>query len=227
MKKFTYLFILISALSAVGCGSATTQDTTENVVTDTTVTNADEAMKLLKEGNARFVADDSEVINVSSVKRGELENGQAPYAIVISCSDSRVTPSHVFNAGLGELFEIRLAGNVVDDYALGSIEYGVEHLHTPLLVVMGHESCGAVTAAFEAYQSNTKPEGEISSLIKAIIPSIESVNASSVEEASHQNVQNTIEVLKQNPIIAEAVNAGHLQIVGAYYDLDGKVTFLE
>ena len=248
MKKFAFLFVLMSSMAFVGCSSTPAENTStvspsatpesesteaetateaESLVVDTKVTTAEEALKFLKEGNARFVADDTDIINVSSVKRTELESGQSPYAIVISCSDSRVTPSHVFNAGLGELFEIRIAGNVLDDYALGSVEYGVEHLGCPLLVVMGHENCGAVTAAYDAYKSNSEVEGSIGELVSAITPSIESVNGSSVEDASHQNVENTIETLKENPIVAEAIEAGKLQVVGAYYDLDGTVTFLD
>ena len=155
MKKFAFLFVLMSTMAFVGCNTSetnvsdkNTKSTEGSLVVDTTVKTAEEALQLLKDGNARFVQDDTEIINVSSVKRTELEEGQSPYAIVISCSDSRVTPSHVFNAGLGELFEIRVAGNILDDYAMGSVEYGVEHLGCPLLVVMGHEKCGAVTAAY-------------------------------------------------------------------------------
>nr|WP_302596567.1 carbonic anhydrase [uncultured Cellulosilyticum sp.] len=245
MKKFAFLFVLMSTLAFVGCGNtntpaqptevtpstttetASTPNEAESLVVDTNVSTAEDALNLLKDGNARFVADDTEIINVSSAKRTELENGQSPYAVVISCSDSRVTPSHVFNAGLGELFEIRIAGNILDEYALGSVEYGVEHLGCPLLVVMGHESCGAVTAAFEAYEAKSEPEGAIGELVAAITPSVEAVNASSIEDASHTNVQATIETLKQNPVVAEAIESGKLQVVGAYYDLDGHVTFLD
>ena len=197
----------------------------ESIIVDTNVKTAEEALQILKQGNKRFVEDDTEIINVSSAKRNELENGQSPYAIVISCSDSRVSPSHVFNAGLGELFEIRVAGNVLDDYAMGSVEYGIEHLGCPLLVVMGHEHCGAVTAAYEAYETNTDVEGSIGELVEAITPSVEAVRGSSIEEAAHANVENTIKELKRNHVVAEAIKAGKLKIVGAYYDLDGTVDF--
>lgn len=245
MKKIIFLFILIGTMMMIGCGQTdnSTQDMpnmevevtpseegkqeNESLVIDTTVSSAQEALQLLKEGNARFVADDTEIINVSSAKRDELEEGQAPYAIIISCSDSRVTPTHIFNAGLGELFEIRVAGNVLDDYAMGSVEYGIEHLGCPLLVVMGHENCGAVTAAYEAYQSKKEVEGEIGELIEAILPSVKAVKGSSIEEASHANVRNTINELNRNPVVSEAVKEGKLTIVGAYYDLDGSVTFLD
>lgn len=199
----------------------------ESLIIDTNVKTAEEALQILKQGNRRFVEDDTEIINVSSAKRNQLENGQSPYAIVISCSDSRVSPSHVFNAGLGELFEIRVAGNVLDDYALGSVEYGVEHLGCPLLVVMGHEHCGAVTAAYEAYETNTEVEGAIGELVEAITPSVQAVRGSSIEEASRVNVENTIKELKRNPVVAKAISAGKLEIVGAYYDLDGTVEFFE
>ena len=242
MKKIVFLLILASMMM-VGCSnggeqmnqdnnnSAPTQTNDqqeeESLVVDTRMKTADEALAYLKEGNARFVNDDTEIINVSSTKRDELEEGQAPYAIVISCSDSRVTPSHVFNAGLGELFEIRVAGNVLDDYAMGSVEYGIEHLGCPLLVVMGHENCGAVTAAYEAYESHNEVEGNIGDLVEAIMPSVEAVQGSSIEDASHANVKNTIKQLKQEQIVAHAIKEGKLKIVGAYYDLDGTVTFLD
>lgn len=241
MKKIIFLCILASMMM-VGCSNGgeqmnqnsmnnvplqTNDQQEESLVVDTSKKTADEALAYLKEGNARFVNDDTEIINVSSLKRDELEEGQAPYAIVISCSDSRVTPTHVFNAGLGELFEIRVAGNVLDDYALGSVEYGIEHLGCPLLVVMGHESCGAVTAAYEAYESHSEVEGNIGELVEAIMPSVEAVHGSSIEEAAHANVKHTIRQLEQEDIVAHAINEGKLKIVGAYYDLDGTVTFLD
>lgn len=246
MKKGILLFILLSTMILSGCNATNEQvqpeieqnventmpaqeETTEkeSLVIDTTVTSANEALQLLKEGNKRFVEDDSELINVSSKKRNELEEGQNPYAIVISCSDSRVTPTHIFNAGLGELFEIRVAGNVLDDYAMGSVEYGIEHLGCPLIVVMGHEKCGAVTAAYEAYQTHQEVEGEIGELVEAILPSVEVVKGSSIEEASYANVKNTVDELSKNPVVAEAIHQGKCTIVGAYYDLDGHVTFLD
>ena len=246
MKKGIFLFILLNAVILSGCSAANNkvqpeteqkaknkipsqQETSEkeSLVIDRTVTSADEALQLLKEGNKRFVADDSELINVSSKKRNELEEGQSPYAIVISCSDSRVAPTHIFNAGLGELFEIRVAGNVLDDYAMGSVEYGIEHLGCPLIVVMGHEKCGAVTAAYEAYQNHQEVEGEIGELVEAILPSVKAVGGKSIEEASYANVKKTVDDLRKNPVVAEAVHQGKCTIVGAYYDLDGRVIFLD
>ncbi len=129
---------------------------------------------MLKDGNARFVTDTSILRNVNQERRDYLKSGQNPYAVIVSCSDSRVTPTTVFNAGLGEIFDVRLAGNVVDDDALGSIEYAVEHLNTPLVVVMGHQSCGAVTATY-----NEVVKGE-----KVLIPCSSSSRSYLVDEIS-------------------------------------------
>lgn len=242
MKRLRLIYILLSILSFTACtsnsehlsntnspstASPSTLDENHSIVVDTTVSTAKEALTFLKEGNTRFTNNTSELINISSAKRSELTTGQSPYAIVISCSDSRVTPSHVFNAGLGELFEIRIAGNVLDDNALGSIEYGAEHLASPLIVVMGHESCGAVTAAYEAITTNSTAPSHIDSLVDAIEPSITETNMSSVEDASHQNVANMVTIIKEDEIIKELLTEGKLQVVGAYYTLDGKVTFLD
>ena len=108
--------------------------------------------------------------NVNQERRDSLKDGQNPYAVIVSCSDSRVTPTTVFNAGLGEIFDVRLAGNVVDDDALGSIEYAVEHLNTPLVVVMGHQSCGAVTATYNEVVKGEKVTGNMESFVEKITP---------------------------------------------------------
>ena len=196
-------------------------------VVNTQVKTAEEAIALLKQGNERFLNDQSEQINISSERRTALKAGQSPYAIVVSCSDSRVSPSHVFNAGLGEVFEIRVAGNVLDDMALGSVEYGAEHLDTPVIVVMGHESCGAVTATYNAVTKKQKVEGHISSIVDAITPSIVATHASSIEDAAHENVQHVIDQIKADEAIAPLIKEGKVKVVGAYYTLDGKVTFLD
>ena len=109
--------------------------------------SADDALAQLVEGNRRFVSGEVARPHQSAARRAELAKGQAPVAIVLTCSDSRVAPELYFDQGLGDLFVIRNAGNVLDDHVLGSIEYAVEHLHVPLLIVIGHEKCGAVSAA--------------------------------------------------------------------------------
>ena len=185
--------------------------------------DSDNALQKLKDGNDRFVNDKSELINVTKERRDQLKDGQNPYAVVVSCSDSRVTPNIVFNAGLGEIFDIRLAGNVVDDDALGSIEYGVAHANAPLIVVMGHESCGAVIAAYNKYTKGTAVEGNIEDIVEEIEPSIN--KDKTLDDAIHTNVTNVANEIKNDQIIKKLIDSDKVKVVEAYYSLDGKVEF--
>ena len=128
-----------------------------------------EALTKLIDGNKRFVSGELVKKDIGESRRQELIKGQQLFAMVLSCSDSRVSPEIIFDQGLGDIFVVRVAGNVVEPTSLGSIEYGVEHLHTPLLVILGHESCGAVTAALE---TEGKPEGNIGAILKKIMPAV-------------------------------------------------------
>lgn len=236
MKKLALGMVIITALSLGGCSASTKESqmtdsnkaietSAEVKVEDYKITDPDEALNKLKEGNERFVNDKSELINVSSERRSQLEDGQSPYAVVITCSDSRVSPTNVFNTGLGEIFEIGIAGNVLDTDALGSIEYGAEHAGAPLIVVMGHENCGAVTAEYNSVKNNEPLEGNIGALVGKIKESVDT--SSSIEEASHKNVENTVRQIKEDEVIKELVSEGKVKVVSAYYTLDGKVTFEE
>lgn len=228
MKKLTLALTIVAALSFTGCGTTNTTVEKEDTVVkveDYKISNADDALKLLKDGNKRFVEDKSELINVTKERRDQLTEGQSPYAVVVSCSDSRVTPTNVFNTGLGEIFDVRIAGNVVDADALGSIEYGAEHAGAPLIVVMGHEKCGAVTAEYEAIKENKPVEGNIGTLVSKIAPSVE--GSSSIDEAAHKNVTNTANQIKEDPVIKHLIEEGKVKVVEAFYNLDGKVTFEE
>ncbi len=178
-----------------------------------------------KEGNRRFLSNDSELINVSEQRRQQLEDGQEPYVVVVSCSDSRVTPTAVFNVGLGEIFDVRIAGNVVDKDALGSIEYGVEHLHAPLIVVMGHEKCGAVTAAYDKLKKGTEVDGNIKSIVDKITPSIK--DSDDLDEAIHDNIDKVADTIENDKIVKHLMDQGKVRLVKAYYALDGTVTFDE
>ena len=233
MKKILIGIIIIGALGLAGCASTNAisesshdkSNTLEvsHTTPDINVKTYTEAMTLLKEGNQRFVSDKSKVINVNSARRKELEKGQHPYATIISCSDSRVTPALVFNAGLGDIFDIRLAGNVVDDDALGSIEYAIEHLHTPVIVVMGHENCGGVTAAYNQVVKGEMAHGHVEDLVDEIE---ESINKNqTLDQAIRSNVNYVVAEVKKDPVVATAIKNGQVKVVGAYYDLDGKVTF--
>lgn len=230
MSKKLTAFLLLFTLALTGCGESTqsnnissTNNNSQYKTEDIQITNADDALARLKAGNERFVNNKSELINVTSERRDELLDHQSPYAIVVSCSDSRVTPTTVFNAGLGEIFDIRIAGNVVDDDGLGSIEYAVEHLNTPLIVVMGHEKCGAVTAAYDKIKNNTPVEGKLNSLVDKMIPNI--TDADSLNDAINENADAFADVIENNEIVKKFVDEGKVKIVKAYYSLDGKVTF--
>ncbi len=225
MKKFAVTFTLLIMVTFAGCSNNSTAVQSQTV--ETTVKTSDEALALLKAGNERFYENESRQVNISAERRETLTQGQDPYAVIVGCSDSRVTPTHLFNAGLGELFEIRTAGNVLDDTTLGSIEYGAEHLETPLIVVLGHKNCGAVTATYDAVVKKQEVEGHIADIVKRITPSITETNASSVEDAIYQNIKDVEEQIKEDAVIKELIEEGKVKVIGAYYNLIGKVTFLD
>lgn len=194
-------------------------------VEDFDIISGKEALDRLKAGNARYVNNESELINVTDERREDLYEGQNPYAVIVSCSDSRVTPTTIFNAGLGEIFDVRLAGNILTPEALGSIEYGVEHLHAPLLVIIGHEKCGAVTAAYDKMNDGVEVVGNINTLVDQIEPAIQ--DASDVDNAIHMNIDYVYNQVLEDEIVKHLVDAGKLTVVSAYYSLDGQVTFNE
>ena len=140
-------------------------------------------------------------VDLSSKKRETLVAGQSPFAVIVSCSDSRVPPELIFNQGLGDLFVVRVAGNVIDKIELGSVEYAVEHLKAPLIVVMGHENCGAVEAAVEA--SGKKQHGNIGAIINKIEPSVKKVKSKDlhgkelVESVTNENIANSSREIKE------------------------------
>jgi carbonic anhydrase len=197
----------------------------------------DAALKKLEEGNQRYISGKVAACKDSdAAKRARLAKSQAPFAIVLSCSDSRVPPEIVFDQSMGEIFVVRVAGNVVDPVILGSIEYAAEHLGSPLIMVLGHERCGAVTAAVNASPSK-KPEGNIGSIVKSIEPAVAVAKKASakgaepavvVDTAISKNVELVVESLtKKSPVLAHLVKEGKVKIVGARYDLDdGKVSLL-
>jgi carbonic anhydrase len=188
------------------------------------------ALERLKAGNERFVSDVSADLRLDADRRAELVAGQAPYALVLSCADSRVPPEIVFNTGLGELFVVRAAGQVLDRSVLASLEYGAEHLKAPLLVVMGHEFCGAVKAAKER-KPGASMGPNLDFLLKQIQPAVVHAERSIFDEplraAILANVALEVNDLQvQSPILRGLVERGKLQIVGAFYELStGRVTF--
>ena len=191
----------------------------------------DDPLTLLKKGNKRFVLNKTQYVNEDSIRVKELIEGQNPKAIIVGCSDSRVAPEVLFDQGLGDLFIIRTAGNVMDNFELGSIEYAAEHLHTKLIVVMGHTSCGAIQAMLdhcnpEADHQHAVP-GHIASIVKALEKSVS--DKSTPDQASISNVRNGVNQLKSSePILKGLFEKGKVQIVGAIYHIEtGEVEFLD
>jgi carbonic anhydrase len=191
------------------------------------IVNADEALKRLTEGNKRYVVGKFIRPHQTSVRRAELIDGQHPFAIVLGCSDSRIPVELVFDQGVGDLFVVRVAGNIADDVALGSIEYAAAHLHVPLAVVMGHGSCGAVAAT----ASGGELEGHLPAIATAIRPAVDKVKTQQgdlVNNAARANAVMVAEKLKSSkPVLSELVRSGKLTIVAAFYDIkSGKVEFI-
>jgi len=199
----------------------------------TKLTSPDDVIKKLKHGNERFVQNDRTYPNQDK-ERIDLtsEKGQYPYATVIACSDSRVPVEHLFDAGIGDIFVIRVAGNVIDIDEAGSIEYGVDHLHTPVLVVLGHSGCGAVTAVCRGDEVH----GNIPKLVDNIVPAVnkakhehgEEFNPELLSAAVKNNVWQSIEdLISISPVSVKLIKNGKLKVVGAIYHLDsGKVEWL-
>jgi len=191
---------------------------------------ADEALSRLLNGDKRFVAGKSEEPTGAALveRRHALAKDQKPFAVILGCSDSRVPPELIFDVTLGDIFVVRTAGEVVDAIVLGSLEYAIEHLGTKLIVVLGHERCGAVTAAV----SGATDTGDIPDVLKAISPAVEETKGQSgdaIENAVRANARDIARRLKSSgPIIAPRVQSGEVKIVAAYYSLDtGQVELLK
>src|SRR5438105_426200 len=187
-----------------------------------TSVNTDDTLKRLLDGNARFVEGKSAELNGSQLieHRAALAKDQKPFAVIVSCSDSRVPPELVFNVGLGDVFVIRTAGEVVDAIALGSIEYAVEHLGTSLIVVLGHQRCGAVAAAV----SGARETGKIPDVLKAIRPAVEETKGKPGDPIDNAVRANAVDIAKRlqstGPIIAPRVQSGKVRVLAARYDLE-------
>ncbi len=223
---------------------------------DQPIVSPAEAISRLKEGNGRFTAgnpqhphesvderkymaaDSYENAGMISLgmtseqaakRRAELAKSQHPFAIILSCSDSRVPPEIVFDEGLGDLFIVRVAGNVLNDEGLGSIEYAVDILGARLIVVLGHQSCGAVDAAMKTVAAKGKAPGHIQSLVTAIKPVVDSTPKGDLDTMIKANVKHVVDTLRSStPILKARVDSGDVQVIGGYYTLDtGAVTFLE
>jgi len=178
------------------------------------------ALKKLVQGNLRYAADQSECANHSSDRRDELLKSQNPFAVILGCADSRVPPEIIFDQGLGDLFIVRVAGNVLGVTELDSIDFAAKYLGSSLIVVLGHGSCGAVSAVM---QGNTADISNIAALIKPAIK-----GSHTLEEAIKANVRWTVNSLKKNPLLSRLIAEKKINCVGAYYHLgSGQVEFLD
>ena len=188
-----------------------------------------EAISKLKDGNGRYTSGSLQHPGQTTDRRTELANVQHPFAVIVSCSDSRVPPEIVFDQGLGDLFIVRVAGNVMNDEGLGSIEYAVDHLGSRLILVLGHQRCGAVDAAKQTIAAKGKAPGHIQSLVTAIKPAVEATAKDDLDTTIKANVKNVVQALRSStPILKAEVDSGKIQVVGGYYSLDtGTVTFLD
>jgi carbonic anhydrase len=179
-----------------------------------------ESLKRLMDGNQRYMNDQLLYPNHSSDRRGEIAAKQKPFATILGCSDSRVAPEIIFDQGLGDLFIVRVAGNVVGPIELDSIDYSVKYLGASLILVMGHEACGAVTAVMEGQTADIEAVAEL------IEPSIQ--GAKTADEAIKANVRAVVAYLKQTPVLKKYIAQKKLEIVAAYYDMGpGSVEVLK
>ncbi|GAA1082536.1 carbonic anhydrase [Nocardiopsis metallicus] len=192
--------------------------------------DAKEALRLLKEGNRRWHRHVSQHPHESRARRAQLVEGQEPFAVVLGCADSRVPPELVFDRGLGDLFTIRSAGQVLDGSVLGSLTYAVEHLRTPLIVVMGHQSCGAVDAAVQAHRTGELPHGHVGGLVAEILEVVESTpddGEDFLDDCVRANARHIARRLREDGELGEFVADGRLKVVAARYDLESsRVTWL-
>lgn len=194
---------------------------------------AGEALERLKKGNQRFMDEKSRHTHETASWRSLLVQTQKPFATVLGCSDSRVPPELIFDAGFGDLFTIRVAGNIIAEDVIGTLQYGVAHLHTPLVVVLGHEGCGAVGAALEQMLSKTKELEHIELLIQLIKPGLQELDlnldrTALLRAAVEANVRWSMRQLSTSPEGARALREKRVSLVGGVYELaTGRVRFLD
>ncbi len=188
--------------------------------------SAEQALKLLLEGNQRFVAGKLEHPNQTPARRAELAKGQQPFAAVLACSDSRTPPEIIFDRGLGDIFTARVAGNSADQVVVESLDYSVKHLGVRVVMVLGHRRCGAVTAAVESYDNEN-----VGPMLKELYPAVRATRGmpgDPVENAVRENVKLVMKNLAASQALSAMVKSGELKIVGGIYDLDtGAIEMLK
>ncbi len=232
MKKLKTLLLASTILSMPICYGSNNVQKKQTIekncihkMSRSEIKTPEDAIKELKNGNQRFLLNKQENTNYKQMI-AETKGGQKPHSAVLTCMDSRVPPEIIFDQGIGNIFSIRVAGNIEDEDILGSMEYAVEHAGAKVIVVMGHNHCGAVTGAVE----NVKM-GNLTHLLDQIKPAL-ATNVSGekvIDETAKNNVQKTIrELYERSEILNEMVREGKLKIIGAFYDIEtGNVSFME
>lgn len=219
------LFAAAAGLACVAAAPARASGTPRTKLTP------DQALGRLMDGNLRFRAGQLPPGAADPARRSVLAAGQAPFAAILGCADSRTPPELLFHAGLGELFVVRNAGNTATDAAIGSLEYAVAELGVPLILVLGHEGCGAAAASLALAQQDIRPPGRIKDMLLPMLPAaLAAIRAGGhlLDRAVSENVSRTEDrLLRASPVISEAAAAGRLRVVGARYDLDeGRVALV-
>jgi carbonic anhydrase len=223
---------LVAAAAGLGAGAALPGVLWAAGADQPSHRNAAEARQRLIDGNKRFAAGESIHDHASKEWRKRLTAGQKPFAAILACSDSRVPTELVFDQGFGDLFVIRVAGNVISTDVVGSLKYAGHHLHVPLLVVLGHEGCGAVTAALDAKSKRAHEPGRIEALVRMIEPSLKDIDPKLPQDkqlsaAVEANVRWSMKQLAQLPEAKKALEEKVFEMAGAVYDLEtGKVRLL-
>lgn len=224
---------LIVAIWLVFVASATADPVDRPTSRTGNSVHAMQALQRLQDGNARFVAGTPQHPHETSGWRQALEKEQHPFAVVVGCSDSRVPPELLFDQGLGDLFVVRVAGNVVDTDVTASVEYAIDHLGTELIMVMGHSNCGAVTATLDHLANASGEPAEVVSLLYRIEPAIIGISddlprQKRIDQAVSANVKLAVRRLSRVPDLRRSLEAGKVKIVGAVYDMHtGKVDILD
>jgi carbonic anhydrase len=195
--------------------------------------SADEALQRLIDGNQRFLRGEAHLSGIPRETLAELARGQYPFATILGCSDSRVSPETIFHVGLGELFVVRVAGNVISPEVAGSIQYACAHLQTPLVVVLGHEGCGAIQAALETKYQGMQQRSRIQLLVDSILPALEGLNpdlppTKLLAQAVEMNVRRTVCTILESPEGQARIVEGRMKCLGAIYEIEtGRVRFLK
>jgi carbonic anhydrase len=228
--------LTLAGAALAGCASSQTAPAPAPAASDSALPRpSGDPLALLKEGNKRFVAGTMQHPNQDAARRGAIAAAQDPLAAVFCCIDSRISPVIVFDRGLGDLFEIRVAAQDYDSLIEGSVEYGPFAQHTPLIVVMGHQRCGAVTATVTALESDTMPAANIDKIVTSIQPAYNAAKAANptadrdalIDATVRQQTALTVAALHEDPLLKADVDTKKLTIAGAYLSLDtGVVSWL-